>query len=97
MKHIEGSMSTPERALDAVVQGRHQSLHTNNEKEDHSILHVALGGHLACPLVYVVNFHREDLPFSYSSVDRYARTIFRVAASGNLDASAEVRSVATAI
>jgi hypothetical protein len=30
-------------------------------------------------------------------VDRYARTIVRVAASGNLDTSAEVRSVATAI
>jgi hypothetical protein len=44
MKHIEGKMSTPERALDAVVHGRLQSLHTNNEKEDHSILRVAQGG-----------------------------------------------------
>ncbi len=91
MKHIEGTMSVPERALDAVVQGRLTLLHAHNEKEDQSILIESQGGLLACPLVYIVNFHQKDLPFSYHSVDHYARTIVRVAERGG------VTSVATAL
>jgi hypothetical protein len=96
MKHIEGTMSVPERALDALVQGKLQSLHDANEKADHSILIASPKGPLKC-LVYVVNFHEKDLPFSYHSVDRYAKTIVRVAANPRIVATTGVTRVATAL
>jgi hypothetical protein len=95
LKHIEGSMSAPELGVNAAVRGRLQALYSDHEKEDHSMLESdAL---LECPLVYVVNFHQQDLPFSYQSVDRYARTIIRVAATGRFTSGSEPVTVATAI
>jgi hypothetical protein len=95
VKHIEGSMSTPELGLNAATGGRLQALYSKHEKDDHTILESK--GDLLAPRVYVVNFHQRDLPFSYSSVDRYARAIVRVASSGALAAIEGPMSVATAI
>jgi len=95
LKHIEGSMSAPEFSLNEAVGGRLKKLNSDNEKEDHSELES--GGLLACPHVYVVNFHQQDLPFTYRSVDRYARTIINVAASGIFTCGDGPLTVATAI
>jgi hypothetical protein len=95
LKHIEGSMSAPELGLNEEVGGRLKKLNSDHEKEDHSELET--GGLLACSHVYVVNFHKQDLPFSYRSVDRYARTIINVAASGIFSCGNGPLTVATAI
>jgi hypothetical protein len=88
-------MSAPELSLNAAVGGRLQSLYSEHEKEDHSILEShALP---ACPSVYIVNFHQQDLPFTYHSVDHYARTIIQVAAKGKFTSGNEPVTVATAI
>jgi hypothetical protein len=81
--------------LNEVLAGRLSAVYAEREKENHVLLE--LPGVLACPRVYVVNFHVEDLPFSYHSVDQYGRTIVRVGASGGLGAGDPPTSVATAI
>ena len=95
VKHIEGSMSTPELALNAKTAGRLQALYSEREQLDHVILEC--DDDLSAPRVYVVNFHQRDLPFSYRSVDHYARAIMQVVASGGLGSIEGPISVATAI
>jgi hypothetical protein len=95
LKHIVGSMSAPELALNTALSGRLHALYLEQEQMDHSLLDSV--GLLDCPRVYVVHFHQQDLPFSYQSVDRYARTIVRVSASGVLSSGDEAVTAATAI
>jgi hypothetical protein len=95
LKHIEGSMSAPEIALNDATGGALQSLNSEHEYEDHSILETQRLPE--CTVIYVVNFHRQDLPFSYHSVDRYARTIIQVATGEAFMGSDTPITVATAI
>jgi hypothetical protein len=95
MKHIEGTMSAPESALNAATHGQLQALYTQHEREDHEILDSDTPqGRVRA---YVVNFHKQDLPFSYRSVDRYARTILRVAGTEQPEAASTPVTVVTAI
>lgn len=88
-------MSKPELGLDAATRGRLQALYSEHEKDDHAILESV--GDLASPRAYIVNFHQRDLPFSYRSVDRYARAIIRVVSHGGLGRADGPIVVATAI
>jgi hypothetical protein len=95
MKHIEGTMSAPESALNAATHGQLQAIYTQHEREDHEILDSDTPqGRVRA---YVVNFHKQDLPFSYRSVDRYARTILRVAGTEQSEAASTPVTVVTAI
>jgi len=95
MKHIEGTMSAPESALNAATQGQLEALCTRHEQEDHEILDSdAPQGRIRA---YLVNFHKRDLPFSYRSVDRYARTILRVVANEQFEVGGTRVTVVTAI
>jgi hypothetical protein len=89
LKHIQGSISAPEAAIDAATSGELRALLSRHELEDHEVLEANLPNGPA--RAYVVNFHAADLPFSYRSVDRYARTILQVSAS------AGAATVATAV
>src|SRR5689334_14221040 len=89
IKHIQGTLSAPEAALDAATGGELRRLYSQHEREDHEVLETSLPN--GPERAYIVNFHAADLPFSYRSVDRYARTILRVSAKEG------VASVATAV
>jgi hypothetical protein len=93
IKHIEGSMSAPETALDEAMAGALQALMTEHEHEDHEVLDTKLDG--GPRRAYVLNFHTADLPFSYRSVDRYARHLLRVAAAERV--AGVDQTVATAV
>lgn len=75
LKHIQGVVSTPEMAIDARLEGRLTSAYKDQEAERHFIFDTA--DVFAFPRLHVLNFHEEDLPFSYSSIDSYARRILR--------------------
>lgn len=77
MKHIEGSISGPEMSLDEATGGELQALLRLRERSDFETLEADVNG--AHVSAYIVNFHKRDLPFSYRSVDRYARAMLNVA------------------
>jgi len=95
LKHIEGSMSGPEMALDRATHGDLTSLLRLRERAEFETLEADVpGGHLSA---YLVNFHVKDLPFSYRSVDRYARTMLAVASRAAEDGKSGPISFATAV
>ena len=95
MKHIEGTMSGPESALDAVTQGQLKALYAQHEQEHHQILfRDAPHGRVR---TYIINFHKNDLPFSYRSVDRYAREMLRVLEAESPEAAGALITVLTPI
>lgn len=90
LKHITGLMSTPELAIDAKLSGQLTSLYKNEEDEPFSVLRTE--NILPFPELYILNFHEVDLPFTYASVDNYARRIIL-----HVLRAKDVTSVATAI
>ncbi|CAN5439997.1 hypothetical protein BH20BAC1_BH20BAC1_22660 [soil metagenome] len=94
VKHIEGDLSKPERAINEKVEGRLSQLY--NEKEHENEIMFQTGDHLPFPLCCSVIFHRNDLPFSYSSVDTYARKMLQISRSAN-DSKETVHTIATAV
>lgn len=95
LKHIEGTMSAPEQSIDTAVHGRLRALNIDHEKDARSTLEsIELP---ACPRVYIVNFHESDLPFTYQSVDRYARSIIQIAGSELAASDGSPVTVATAV
>lgn len=90
LKHIKGLMSTPELAIDAKLSGQLNSLNRDEEDQPYSVLRTE--NILSFPVLYILNFHEVDLPFTYTSVDSYARRIIRHILRAN-----DVTSVATAI
>lgn len=77
VKHIEGVSSTPEAALDVVLGGRLSAKYKLGERKQYVTLDSLAG--LPYPKLYVLNFHEDDLPFEYPSVDDYARRIVQYA------------------
>lgn len=95
IKHIEGSLSAPETALDAAMHGGLQTLLATHERDDHEVLDTDLPG--GPRRAYIVNFHAADLPFSYRSVDRYARTILHVGSATPPGTPPQAITIATAV
>ncbi len=95
VKHIEGDLSKPERAINEKVEGKLSQLY--NEKEHENEIMFQTGDHLPFPLCCSVIFHRDDLPFSYSSVDIYARKMLQISRSANDSATETVHTIATAV
>src|SRR5215210_7001859 len=77
LKHIEGLSSSPEREADAATGGQIASLLRTKERE--KFVEVASAGAFPFQHLYIINFHQDELPFTYSSVDSYARRIIRLA------------------
>jgi hypothetical protein len=73
MKHIEAMLSRPEKAIDEKMKGRLSSLYEKREMEND--IKIETTNEFPFPYLYIINFHHNDLPFSYSSVDAYARRI----------------------
>jgi hypothetical protein len=95
MKHIEGVLSTPESALNAAIKGRLKALLAQCELEGHVV--VDLDAPRGPNRVYIVNFDATHLPFSYQSVDKYARTILRIGGTQQAGAAKMPVTIATAI
>jgi hypothetical protein len=83
LKHTEGFMSRPEMAVDKNLKGLLTSSYEKKGKNDHIVL--SMDGQLPFPCLYIINFHKKDLPFRYSSVDNYARRIIKLARQHGLD------------
>lgn len=94
VKHIEGDMSKPEQAIDEKLGGKLSVLLREQEQESEILF--STGGGLPAPWCCAVVFHRADLPFSYSSVDAYARKLLSDVAAGKQPGE-EVQVVATAV
>ena len=77
LKHIEGMTSTPEREADAAMDGKISAILSAREQEEFA--EIATGDAFPFQSLYIVNFHRDDLPFTYSSVEIYAKTILLLA------------------
>jgi hypothetical protein len=95
VKHIEGSMSGPELALNVATDGRLQAEYEKHEKDNY--IEVSSEGQLPFSAIYALNFHKQDLPFTYASVDTYARRILQVATRERSTARQNRSTVATAI
>jgi hypothetical protein len=90
LKHIENQMSMPEEAVDARIGGRLTSLYEAGEKPPY--IQMDTEKLFAFPKLYILNFYDVDLPFTYSSLDSYARRLIRHALKDS-----SVTSIATAI
>ncbi len=66
IKHIEGSLSMPENSIDKKLNGALSSLYQEHEQEDWKLL--KCDNNAPFKYIYTINFHGNDLPFSYSSV-----------------------------
>lgn len=95
VKHIEGTMSAPELAINQATDGRLHTVYGKHEKGDHIELPSKRG--LPFPSIYVLNFHKNDLPFTYASVDTYARRICKVVTSDRSGEPSKITTIATAI
>lgn len=95
VKHIEGTMSAPELAINEATDGRLHTVYGKHEKGDHIELPSKRG--LRFPSIYVLNFHKDDLPFTYASVDTYARRIWKVATSDRRGELSNITTIATAV
>ncbi len=95
VKHIEGDFSKPETAIDEQLQGKLSELYGSNEKDNEIIF--SSDGKLPFPFCCSVIFHRIDLPFSYSSVDSYARKMLQISANEKAFINTPVHTIATAV
>jgi hypothetical protein len=77
VKHIEGSLSAPEIAIDEALDGRLRAAYAHLGSRDDIELESA--GTVPFGAVHALVFHHADLPFTYASVDRYARRILQTA------------------
>ncbi|WP_121352812.1 hypothetical protein [Flavisolibacter nicotianae] len=94
VKHIEKSLSMPEAALNQAL--REDGSNVFFEKETDEARDVFTYNRLPYPIIHVINFHEDDLPFTYSSVDSYAREMIRFAMADR-PGDPPVSSIATAI
>ena len=78
MKHIEGYLSRPEIAADKKMGGQLTALYEQREKEDH--IEIDTRDQFPFPSLQIILFHKDDLPFSYSSVVTYIQRIVDIAA-----------------
>jgi hypothetical protein len=90
MKHIQGMKSMPEKAVDEAMDGQLSLLYREQEKNSQIIVHSE--GKLPYASLCIINFHKENLPFRYSSVATYARRIAEFATQNEW-----IASVATAV
>jgi hypothetical protein len=96
LKHIEGTLSMPEKAIDDLLEGKLKNEYGKRETEDDSIL-ISCNGEMPFQSIYIVNFQQKDLPFSYSSIDKYARKIIDVMVAGHPGIPGQIKKVATAV
>jgi len=94
LKHIEEAFSTPEMAFDNLLKGLLFARY--DDRQDNLFVPCTNEG-LNCQFIYVVNFHKKDLPFRYSSVEKYARKIIEVVLDSNTKIPRPIKKVATAV
>jgi hypothetical protein len=94
IKHIEESFSRPEKTFNTLLQNA--LFNQYDEQKDHLLLPCA-GTNSHCQFIYIINFHKKDLPFRYASVEKYARKIVEVVRNDNTGISGPIRAIATAI
>jgi hypothetical protein len=76
VKHIDSQTCAPEEALNAKLNGQLSSLSGRNERPKSDRLQT--GNLLPFPLLYLINYYEEELPFSYTTLDSYARRMIRI-------------------
>lgn len=80
--HLEGNLWTTEREADKRVEGRLTAAYRESERREHFLLETK--GSLPFPHLCVINFRKVSLPFTYASVDAYARRIIRALTSSEV-------------
>jgi hypothetical protein len=95
IKHIESTLSMPEIALDKKIEGKLSLLYSQHEQEDRLLF--PCENLFPFKYIYTIIYHSPDLPFSYSSVDKYARQILRLSVDDSLYPGETITSVATAV
>ena len=71
VKHIEGFISMPERAINKSMRRDNSNLFMEHEVEESHDVNTHHS--LPFPYIHIINFHKNDLPFTYASVDSYAK------------------------
>lgn len=95
VKHIESTLSMPEIAIDKKIDGKLSLLYEEQEQKDAILF--PCENLFPFKYIYTIVYHNDDLPFSYSSVDKYARQILQRSIDDSLFAGEIIRSVATAV
>jgi hypothetical protein len=95
VKHIESSLSMPEKAIDLKMNGELSRLYREHEQEDRQLLKCE--NILPFKYIYTIIYHCSDLPFSYSSVDKYARKILQLSIHDKAFDGETINNVATAV
>ena len=88
-------MSAPELAVNEATGGKLHAAYEKHEKDDHIELPSTNG--LPFTSIYVLNVHKNDLPFTYASVDTYARRIWEVATTNHAGSRPGITTLATAV
>lgn len=94
VKHIEANLSLPEKALNRVLRTDNSNVFLENEGEE--TRDVFTYNCLPYASIHVINFHKSDLPFTYSSVDQYARKIIDFVVNDPTPQT-PIKSIATAV
>lgn len=94
VKHIEANLSLPEKTLNQMLRGDESNVFL--EKEEQEARDIFTYNCLPYASIHVVNFHKNDLPFTYSSVDTYARKIIDYVANDPTPQT-PITSIATAV
>lgn len=92
MKHIQGFVCMPEHAINQKLEPEDGDVFKDKEEEE--FVDLVTADHLPYASIHVINFHFDDLPFTYSSVDAYARGIIQYVAQTT---ATPITSVATAV
>lgn len=92
MKHIQGFVCMPEHAINQKLEPADGDVFKDKEEEE--FVDLVTADHLPYSSIHVINFHFDDLPFTYSSVDAYARGIIQYVAKTT---ATPITSVATAV
>lgn len=92
MKHIQGFVCMPEHAINEKLQPEDGDVFKDREEEE--FVDLVTNEHLPYASIHIINFHFDDLPFTYASVDEYARNIIQYVAQ---QPEATITSVATAV
>ena len=95
VKHIESSLSMPEKAIDLKMDGELSRMYREHEQEDRKLLKCEKS--LPFKYIYTIIYHCSDLPFSYSSVDKYARKILQLSIHDKAFEGETIHNVATAV
>ena len=95
MKHIQREVCLPESAINDRLSVGGKDLFKENELLE--AVDIPTNNLLPYPFIHVINFLQKDLPFTYSSVDAYARKIIDFTFKSSPAIPFPITTIATAV